>query len=94
MSHRDGESLAAVFPVDAAVAWAPKATGINATTIRARPRLKDFNTRADIRLSSTIKLMCQMEKAAGKLKLRLSLVGFATSAKLQMYLQPALFNLP
>jgi hypothetical protein len=44
MSYFDGESLAAVFAVGAAVTWADKATGINATNTRARTRPTDYET--------------------------------------------------
>jgi hypothetical protein len=59
------------------------ATGINATKARARAQLTDFETRANMRLSSAIKLMNRWKKAACEQTFLLAQVLFATNAKFQ-----------
>jgi hypothetical protein len=56
MSHLDGESPAAVFPVDVDVTWAVRVMGANATNAKAKTQLTYFGTRQFMRLSSAMKL--------------------------------------
>jgi hypothetical protein len=55
MSHLDAVSPTAAFAAGFAEFWAPRARGIN-THVKASNRLTDFETRENMRFSSTIDL--------------------------------------
>src|ERR1700690_1833361 len=56
MSHLDAISPTAAFAAGLAEFWAPRARGINTTHVKASNRLTDFETRENMRFSSTINL--------------------------------------